>query len=290
MIAAIKDFISNMFAHTTKQSDVIETLAVTATGIGSDIIPSIDEMLNSYESARLSTSKPLKALSSMTRVQHKDSKDLLLKYRTFFVEILNSIPHITNVVKSQLPKVMTDTTMTYKQVAILRFCSDLSSMTLFFLDLGYAVIFDKAKTGLSKKKIEEIEEGMRTFTQMFSAYNGKVTETIKKLTKVSDEVVTRSESDVVNDIRAKSTGDIVDLPMNKGFIGNPLYTLGMWLVDRQMAKMEALKDKKRLLEMRLMELKLEAENQPSEKVSKMVEYYETQVDNVEYNIRKIKEN
>ena len=36
MIAAIKDFISNMFAHTTKQSDVIETLAVTATGIGKD--------------------------------------------------------------------------------------------------------------------------------------------------------------------------------------------------------------------------------------------------------------
>ena len=63
----------------------------------------------------------------------------------------------------------------------------------------------------------------------------------------------------------------------------------MWLIDRDIAKLEALKDKKRLIELRIMELKIEEKSGEDGDLSKQIEYYEDKLANIEYKIEKLEE-
>jgi len=69
----------------------------------------------------------------------------------------------------------------------------------------------------------------------------------------------------------------------KRFIGNPIYHIRLFLIDIDLLKLERLKEKKRLLELRLLEL--QGKNDP--KIKKQIEYYEDKLNKLELKIEKL---
>jgi hypothetical protein len=61
----------------------------------------------------------------------------------------------------------------------------------------------------------------------------------------------------------------------------------MWLVDREMDKYESLKDTKKLIELRINELKLKERETRDPKLEKQIEYYEDKLASIEYEIKNI---
>lgn len=68
----------------------------------------------------------------------------------------------------------------------------------------------------------------------------------------------------------------------KSFIGNPIYHLRMMMVDFEVMKFEGLKEKRRLLELKIIELKNRGVDNP--KIKKQVNYYEDKLNKLNLKI------
>jgi hypothetical protein len=73
-----------------------------------------------------------------------------------------------------------------------------------------------------------------------------------------------------------------------GFIGNPIFHIRMWLVDKEIEKYEALKTRKKILEGRILELKL-GKDATSEKTKKAIDVFEKDILKIDDKIHRIEE-
>ena len=72
------------------------------------------------------------------------------------------------------------------------------------------------------------------------------------------------------------------------FIGNPIYHLRILLVDLQMLRLETLKERKRILELKVLELKQkETTGKVDPKLKQQIQYYEEKIQKVNMKIDKI---
>ena len=67
-----------------------------------------------------------------------------------------------------------------------------------------------------------------------------------------------------------------------------IYSIRVWLVDREIKKYELLKEKKALLELRVLELKKKLAGDPTDtKILKAIDVYTEKIEETEFRIKKI---
>ena len=75
--------------------------------------------------------------------------------------------------------------------------------------------------------------------------------------------------------------------LSLNFIGNPIYHLRLFLVDLEMLRLERLKNRRKLVELKLLELRSKDPNDP--KIKKQIEYYEKKLETLDRKINRIME-
>lgn len=295
MFTAIKKFISSVFsseATIAKQSNVIETVLAVDNSITNNILPVLNNVLE-LDKGVLNKNKTLTAINKLSNTRFTDNVDLINKIKEFFIEIQDNKDTLIATIKSNCPSVITVKTLTFKQAATLKVVNDLTSMSLFVLDLVNAFLALETGNGtsnLSKAQLASLDACSRDFVAVFDSYYKKLNKLIKDLKDVSAELINQSESDATNNIISSTNGKQVDLPSDtNGFLGNPIYHIRMWFVERSLAKLQILEDKKKLIELRIQQIRANEKNLPDEQITKMINYYEEELSNIEYKITKIKE-
>jgi hypothetical protein len=221
-------------------------------------------------------------------LKFKDNKDFLIKLKAVLVSINSTYKLFVDTIQNELSEVITDTAASPKDAAILKILNDIGGMNIFILDLSYYIIMEKDSGGMSKKKIAMIQETAYDFAISVKAYSVNFEKLIKDLPKVSNTTINISDGkDSMLQSLIAHTGISLSLPFTKGFVNNPIYHIRMWMVDREIAKYESLKERKKLIELRLMELKLEEEGQADPKLRKQIEYYEERLSKLDYEIDKL---
>lgn len=66
-----------------------------------------------------------------------------------------------------------------------------------------------------------------------------------------------------------------------GFIGNPIYHIRLFLIDLEQLRFEKLKESKRLMELRILELKQKDADNHDEKLEKAIKYYEEKLNKLD---------
>ena len=295
MFTAIKNFISSVFsseATIAKQSNVIETVLAVDNSITNNILPVLNNVLE-LDKGVLNKNKTLTAINKLSNTRFTDNVDLINKIKEFFLEIQDNKDTLIAIIKSNCPSVITVKTLTFKQAATLKVVNDLTSMSLFVLDLVNAFLALETGNGtsnLSKAQLASLDACSRDFVAVFDSYYKKLNKLIKDLKDVSAELINQSESDTTNNIISSTNGKQIDLPSDtNGFLGNPIYHIRMWFVERSLAKLQILEDKKKLIELRIQQIRANEKNLPDEQIAKMINYYEEELSNIEYKITKIKE-
>jgi len=74
-----------------------------------------------------------------------------------------------------------------------------------------------------------------------------------------------------------------------GFIGNPIYAIRIFLTDLEISKYETLKDQKRLLELKIAELKTNSGELDDPKLINQIDYYQTKLEKTEMKLDSIME-
>ena len=269
--------------HTIRRDDVYTHTEDILSSISETIIPALDKTIREIDKDDVKDSKLLDNIRLFTDIKAANNYDVLIRIKELFVEIHKYEKDILKLVKDNLSIMIIKKTAKGKDAAILKFISDIGSMTMFVLDLVFYVLLQDDDTAFPKLKKVKIAEVNSSFSAALDMYHGNIKETIHDIANIKDVYLEENMSKLSMLV---SFFNGVDLPMTTEYVNNPIYHIRMWMVDNDMDSLEVLKEKKKLTELKIAELK----TQDKKAAKKQIEYYEEKVANMEYMISQIEDN
>lgn len=277
--------------HVIKKDDVLKVLGFIFNSIGNDILPTFELLIANKDLKKLEKNQLLETLEKACKLKAKNNADAILKLKASFDNFLKNQKALESLVTKELSDVLTDRALVAKDAAIVRVINDIGSMTLYILSFLDMILLDESNTNYSKGRMKKVKEGIVDFSETYVIYGDlkEFERLLKELPYVPDstiDVTANNDVAMLNVILSK-TGSELHLPKALGFINNPIYHVRMWLVDKEIKKYESLKDSKKLIELRIRELRLEEAGSGDPKLRQHIEYYEEKLASVEYDIAKI---
>lgn len=277
----------NLVEKPVKKEQLLKTFNTISELAQDDLLPSLVEIKAVEKTQRVTKSDLVVIVKEVLRVQGIKSKSIFSDLENIFTEINKCKAKIENLISKHASSVLTNKVLSIKDAAIIKLIDDISSLTMYSTDFLACVLADIRNTSFPKIKFKKIKEGIPAFAELIKAYNKDFEKNLDKIAKLDDSVINKDSNKAFLDLKLKNDGVFGIMP--SGFINNPFYHIRMWLIDRDIAKLEALKDKKRLIELRIMELKIEEKSGEDGDLSKQIEYYEDKLANIEYKIEKLEE-
>jgi len=295
MINELITYIGSM-GNITKKTEILEGLGNTTTNINRSIIPVLDKSIDFFKKNEVPIDK-LKLTRNMNeygKLYVINVSTMLIVIRNIFKDIVKNESKLVRLVDDNLEGLISKTNLTVRETAILKVIEDISDMSLYTYDYVYLlinrhpdIVVDGENIYLSKPKINEIYRNLYTYAMMVKTYND-FTKTVSDLGKVADiKIQENSNRSLLKNISSK-LGKSMSLPLN-GFVGNIIYHWGMFMVDREVKKYESLKDKQKLIELKLLELQSKNNGSENPRLTKQIEYYEEKLKSVEYKIREVED-
>lgn len=285
MLSTILDAVTPKF-NTLNKKSVLKSIDFLYGSLNTETIPAVKIFLESNVK-EIDKSKFLSTVFKLMGLSGNNAKNVE-KIQTFLIEIANSEKTVTRLA-NKLNDVLLDKVTNLQDASLVKIVNDFSFINLYILDMLYMGLIEDGSSTYPKKKIESTKEASAEFVMLYKYYVGKIDKILDELSKLPEINIGVSDT---------ASGSMIDgflnklniikfLPATNGFINNPIYHFRMWLVDREIAKYEALKDRRKQLELRLLELRYQDSGGKDPKLRQQIEYYEDKLASVEYQIAKI---
>lgn len=294
-------FESSRRKHSTvKQDDLIKDLSSVCQGLSTSLLPCIENFISNAEESEL---EKIESLSLITKdLSCKSRINALEKIKEVMESIVNDEYKYKRVISNVFSNVTTDKTITIRELAVMNLIDTFS----VFESYSYDLVFD-INAGLSSN----FEISKMTSTRMLR-YIDFYIKIVKELHGKNADKITK----IMEDLGTSSVYEIVELPegmkeevlkennhedglfssfknflgmdtkpiTKSGFIGNPIYHLGMLWVDFQKYRNDKRILAKQATEQILLELKMKRSESYDPKVEKQIEFYSQRLHELEYKI------
>ena len=286
MFSTILEAVTPKFTSLNKKA-VLKSKTFLFNSLENEVLPALDVFISSNIKA-LSKNKFLSNSFSLMGIKSSNSLDGVKELRNMFQDIMSYEQKMDKLILN-MNNVLLDKNTSLKDGTIVRVIEDLTFMSLYVLDFLYYSILDESDTNFTKMKIEVIKNELPEFIKLVKYYNRNIKNILDEILELPDVPVSISQTDSSSmlDTFLKKIKKISFIPTANGFVGNPIYHFRMWLVDREIRKYEALKDRKEALELRLMELRYQESGSTDENIKERIAYFEEKISKIEYEIAKI---
>jgi hypothetical protein len=289
MFQAIKNYIHSSGNKPISNDEVRSGAEATFTSISNHLIPTLKLVSKSSEYFKGEQVYVLEDLGGSLGLRSDKPEDVIKSLLEFFKDVSSSEAALMKLIDKDVRDKVFPTMARAQELAILKTVSDLSSITLFTLDLLYYVTLGE-DTSFPAKRVTDLKEGLSSYRSMLKAYIGRFDKHVDELAKVSrNDIKADAPASLMDKLLAKH-GKLVTLPLVNGFINNPIYHIRLWRADKEFDKYEALKDKKKLIELKLLDIKMRAAGKHDERMAKQIEYYEDKISGMEQDIREYEGN
>lgn len=286
MFSTILEAVTPKFISLNKKA-VLKSKTFLFNSLENEVLPALDVFISSNIKA-LSKNKFLSNSFSLMGIKSSNSLDGVKELRNMFQDIMSYEQKMDKLILN-MNNVLLDKNTSLKDGTLVRVIEDLTFMSLYVLDFLYYSILDESDTNFTKMKIEVIKNELPEFIKLVKYYNRNIKNILDEILELPDVPVSISQTDSSSmlDTFLKKIKKISFIPTANGFVGNPIYHFRMWLVDREIRKYEALKDRKEALELRLMELRYQESGSTDENIKERIAYFEEKISKIEYEIAKI---
>ena len=199
-------------------------------------------------------------------------------------KISNNITYIQQTVTDEFERVMISEAITARKALLLRASEHISFISRMSLDiLNYLYIMESRHAGTDSEQSEDlntlspfdekhVEKSINTFAQLISDYSVDPAKFQDLFVSVPNIVLNlRSEAMIKNTFKEKDL-DPFSAAFVSGFTYNPIYHVRMVIAEWQTARYKANKDKKRMLELRLLHLEMLQTKKRDPKVEREIIY------------------
>lgn len=227
--------------------------------------------------------KFISLLSSVMKLKKKDEVEFLLDALiSFGKEIQLALPDLRAITETELSNFMTDKSLTVRESATIATLNNVWTMLIYISDIYLYIIYYETGKDLVKGKKKEIIDGTIYFAELYTTYVNFFKKHVLDLKKLSDNKV---GDDAVDLKHAMSNMDKkFKLPVNN-FTYNPIYHFRLWITDLRIKQYDSLKEKKRLLDLKIHELRLDQHNKNDSSLDKQIDYHENRLQKIEASIK-----
>lgn len=175
---------------------------------------------------------------------------------------------------------------------MISFISRYSSDFLCYLYINEAVHFNaevEENLRLSKEKINFVEKNLSKFAAALSELGIPSKDYTKIVLEIPELNVGGKFSHAVAGVYKENDIDPMSGGFINGFVYNPIYHIRLTIAEWQAGRYKANKDKKKMLELRLLHLKLQQENKNDPKLEQEIAYIQSRVDKIERYLNTVEE-
>lgn len=227
-----------------------------------------------------------------------NNHNLAIDTLALFANVKTNGDYILREVSDSVNDVVVSQALTAYKANLLRAVAHYYFMTRFALDLANFIYVneveeagsDLTKEGrLNNKQREFITKNVWVYARMLSVY-GCDHATFKDRMGSIEEITLPKEQ--IEEVVDAYNSDKVDVFNNlpQGFIGSPIYSIRLIFAEWEATRYQHLKNQKKLLELRLLHLKLLKENGQSDvNLEKEIVYLQKRTTDVDHQLAKIEE-
>jgi hypothetical protein len=289
-----------------KKADILEDMETSLESIETTVIPSLIMLEDLYKLGK-PLSKEAKAVAktfyenvakSKSGIALSRNEDLASDLLSAFKTIKLNGEYVLDSLDSVISDAVMSEALSALKAFLFRAVAHYSFMAKFATDLNNYILIKEAelankdlgdKYKLNKKQTSSIEENMWVFSRLVSFY-GQTTETFKaELENIPDILLPKGKVDeVIDNFTESKIEPISTIPT--GFVGSPIYSIRLVFAQWEADRYKESRDKKRLLELRYLHLKMLKERGDSDvNLEKEIEILQREVTDLDYKISKMEE-
>lgn len=300
----IAGFIKSLLP-TFSKSDLETDMEISLEAISTvnDIYTSLEEVFRVAPPSSREANDVIKDFyKEISHVKHKvklsPNKNIASDTLTLFKNIKTNGDYLFKEIADAINDVVISQALTAYKANLLRAVGHYYFMTKFALDLSNFFYVCEAENGdmdlnkeykLNKKQKEFITKNIWIYARMTALY-GENHDTFKaRLEDINEIMLPKEEVDNVVEMYNSDKIDMFDnLPA--GFIGSPIYSVRLIFATWESDRYRELKDKKKLLELRYLHMKLMKEQGQSDvNMEKEIEHLQSRITDIDYKISKIEQ-
>ena len=227
--------------------------------------------------------------------------DLKTKGPNFIVDIhaalqrsLSNMTYIQKVTTEVLEADLLNEGLTAKKAHIVRAAASISFISNFSIEfLNHILVLESNAVGDSREiapaEVKYINSRYETFFKNLNEYGMDPDKFQTLLSGVPDVVITSKNAASITQVFKPTELDPFGTMGLSGFTGNPIYHVRLLITEWQGRRYNANKDKKKLLELRLLHLKSLYDNNPNPRLEQEINYIENRVSKLDRALREVEE-
>jgi hypothetical protein len=291
----------------TDRETILEELRNAKILFDIEILPVIDNFIKLANNDKI-TNKHLKYLNNRSDLNALNNSSFFRKIKEASLEVIDYSDQLVVLANKLLPEAIVKDNLSLRQsiiideiVKVLDFILNING----FLYTGFSLFgngddspFLKEQSGkktveifkvdLSKGVLKEFDSNLTVVGSLISYFNGRTQKIIKSINTVPDVSVKKMEEN--NSIMKSFTNIFSNFNVDR-FIGNPIYHFRIFLADWSDRRFKKRIDRKRLMEMKLEELRMDQQGASDPELTKQIEKLQKKIDVEDKEIREyIEEN
>jgi len=281
---ALSIFISE---PTINKNDTIDQITITINSIENVVIPTLEDMLEkveiieyNHDASRL-FAKRFNALG----VVGSEPVEVIGNLKNYLMEVQTGLELLLVKITKEMPKTITNRSASSSIIIAVNIINTMSDSVLFLQDFLFYVVNEACDfDNIARKRKDNVVDNIGVFRVAYDKTKDDFIKTIKDLDRMEEIHVDEMEESTYSDILLTNK----NLLIPNGFVGNPIYHFRKWLIEKDVGKMEALEDKRRIIRNQLDMLKLKQNDSHSDELEKAIDYYESKLNKVDKEMERLK--
>ncbi len=252
-----------------ERSDVNEDARITLAELVEKVIPSFESFSELYRVTGFKHADVLDMAKNFTAVFERKG---FPKQSTFIGDLALRLPmlqdtlvYLQGLMQTEFSSAIATQAMTARQAFIMRAICNISFMSRYSLNLlNYISAREMAKFSditdpavkMKPAEVDYIERNFVAYCKLFSVYAVKKEDLKKTVSNLPDVVINPDMAEELREMYGVQNIDPTEMAGVSGFIDHPIYSIRMIFAKWQNDRYEASKEKKAVLELRLMYLEM----------------------------------
>ena len=290
----IVNFVKKLLPSLDKK-DILEDMRITIAELDNIVIPEYSKAVT-YLQVNTLKQEQIKDMS----IAFYESLDAggIARQSNIVAEVsvrLSNIRDNTIYIRDNIEKILSEdvisASLDAKKAIYIRAASDMSFISRYAPDLLNLILAVETDTvdSIPPSTIKYVERNLKQFVYLLSDYGITPKVFNKTITAVPDIVIGGDAGDKAAAVYSNSELDPLETSYINNFYGNPIYYIRTAIATWQSNRYKSSKDKKKVLELRLLYLKSLNENKNDAKLEREIEFTQSRVDKIDRKLRAVEE-
>lgn len=285
-----------------KKDSVLEDLRITKSELDKTVVPTYEAAGDHFKVNKIASKDTLVLVDTFYRIYDLSKSN---KQSSVVAEIFSKLPSLSANVdtiaascEDILGQDILNDNLSAKRAVLVRAAEHVSVLVKLLVDFltvvyyNEAMVYSKANAdtiGVSAKTLQRVKDRMPDMARLLGMYSQDAKVFKERYSTVPDVIINVKTSAALQAVYREDKLDPMPSALSSNFEGNPIYHIRLVIAEWQANRYKANKDKKKMLELRLLYLQSLAEESPDPQLEREIEYIQNRIDKLEYEMHKATE-